>query len=660
MNKNEPYGETLLQGQQLKISLFQALEDMEDGLYTLDQDWKFIYLNDIALKSVNKTREELIGRVIWDISPHILNHPFHKILREAMSSQKITEVEDYFPFSGRWYKVKLFPSRDSVTIMYQDVTDLKAVREEMERSEKEFKFLADSIPQLVWSMRPNGDSDYFNSRWQEYLGYIPAENSQFDWAEIIHPDDLARAGQSWNEATETGKYETEYRLKDKEGCYHWFIARALPIRDNSGNIRKWFGTATDIDQQKRNDQKNKFLAEASNLLISSIDYQETLKNIARMAVPYFADWCTVDMVEDNEISRLAVAHQEPSKVELAKELFQRFRPKLDDPIGLPNVIRTGVSEFVPFLPDSVFSENPQLNQESQKIFRDLGLNSYMVVPLKSHDKVIGGISFVNDKTRLYTESDLAIAEDLAGRASLAINNALLYQESSKQKEELAQVNKELENFAYIASHDLSEPLRTITGYSQLLVKRYRDKLDQDGSEFIDLIVESSKRMRNLIEDLLSFSMLGAGKLNLVQLDLNQIMENVLDNLKIAIQENQAKIIYDSLPALKAEPTLISQLFQNLIGNAIKYRSATPPVINISWEKKDQEYMFKVSDNGIGIDPRFFDKVFVIFHRLKDKNDVKGSGIGLSTSKKIVGLHGGQIWVESEPGKGTTFCFTLPA
>jgi PAS domain S-box-containing protein len=532
--------------------------------------------------------------------------------------------------------------------------------------EQELKILSDSIPQLVWTSFPDGNSDYFNKRWKEYTGIDPYTLSENDRKIFVHPHDLPNVLNHWNSAIKSGEqYEIEYRLKRYDNVYQWFVARAVPIKDENGKVIKWFGTATNIDQQKNDDQKNKFLSEASNLLISSIDYEETLKNIAMMAVPYFADWCTVDMVEGGEINRLAVAHQDPSKVELAKELFKRFKPKLDDPTGLPNVVRTGVSEFVPFLPDSVIQES-NMDDESKLIFKNLGLNSYMVVPLRSHDKVVGGISFVKDKTRLYTEKDLIIAEDLSRRASLAIMNAELYSISVKkqilldeQAIELKRSNEELNNFAYIASHDLQEPLRTITSYSQLLQKRYNENLDSDAHEFFDLIINASSRMKNLIESLLDYSKVGRMESTNSFTDVNQVVEIAKANIKTTIEKNNAVINYANLPSLKIDFTLLVQIFQNLIANSIKYKSEKDPFIQISAEKKEKEWLFIIKDNGIGIEEQYFKKIFIIFQRLHSR-DQSGTGIGLATCKKIVENYGGQIWVESKMGEGSTFFFTLPA
>lgn len=233
-------------------------------------------------------------------------------------------------------------------------------------------------------------------------------------------------------------------------------------------------------------------------------------------------------------------------------------------------------------------------------------------------------------------------------------------ELKRQKEELASSNAELEQFAYVASHDLQEPLRMVASYVQLLAKRYQGKLDQDADDFIYYAVDGSQRMQNLINDLLVFSRVGTKGKELRPVDFEVVLHHVLANLQHAIQESDARVTHDPLPTLMADSTQMVQLLQNLIGNAIKFRDANRvPIIHIGIKQQDKEWLFSVQDNGIGFDPRYRDRIFLIFQRLHNKTKYQGTGIGLSICKKIVERHGGKIWVESEAGHSTTFYFTLP-
>jgi PAS domain S-box-containing protein len=230
---------------------------------------------------------------------------------------------------------------------------------------------------------------------------------------------------------------------------------------------------------------------------------------------------------------------------------------------------------------------------------------------------------------------------------------------AKQAKELARSNRELEQFAYIASHDLQEPLRMVASFTQLLAKQYKGRLDDDADSYISFAVDGALRMQRLIKDLLSYSRVTGTEKNLTSIDCNSILANVLLSLTGAIEENQATITHDALPTIMADPLQLGQLFQNLIGNAIKYRGTNPPKIHISVKKQEKEWVFSVKDNGIGIDPEFSEKIFILFQRLHNKQDYPGTGIGLAICKKIVESHGGRIWMESQVGEGATFFFSLP-
>ena len=225
--------------------------------------------------------------------------------------------------------------------------------------------------------------------------------------------------------------------------------------------------------------------------------------------------------------------------------------------------------------------------------------------------------------------------------------------------ELARSNAELEQFAYVSSHDLQEPLRMIASYLQLLERKYKGKLDAKADKYINFSVDGATRMQNLIDDLLSFSRVTTQANELIPTDLESVYNEVLSNLEVLISENNAIIKHDPLPVVIADKTQISQVFQNLINNAIKFRSKDQPKINISVTKEDNQWLFAVQDNGIGIDPKHSDRIFEVFKRLHKKRDYPGTGIGLAICKKIIERHSGHIWVESELGKGSIFYFSLP-
>ncbi len=228
-----------------------------------------------------------------------------------------------------------------------------------------------------------------------------------------------------------------------------------------------------------------------------------------------------------------------------------------------------------------------------------------------------------------------------------------------QNKEILSVNKELEAFAYVASHDLQEPLRMVASYCDLLKRRYGNKLDSDADEFIDFAIDGAKRMQALIDDLLSYSRLGTKGNAFEQTDCQDALDRALDNLRAAISESGAVVTHDPLPTVKGDGDQIAQVFQNLISNAIKFRTDKVPRIHVSARMNAPNWRVSVSDNGRGIESQYAERIFVIFQRLHSRREYPGTGIGLAICKKVVERHGGRIWMESEPGAGSTFHFTIP-
>ena len=254
------------------------------------------------------------------------------------------------------------------------------------------------------------------------------------------------------------------------------------------------------------------------------------------------------------------------------------------------------------------------------------------------------------------------AGNIIGRMAFFVDVTERKQIKKKLKRTLADLkrsNTDLQQFAYVASHDLQEPLRMVASYTQLLEERYQDKLDTDAKEFIQFAVDGALRMQRLINDLLSYSLVGARQKPVKPTDCNSVLSQVIANLSVTIEQNNVIITTDDLPTVMADASQMQELFNNLVGNAIKFRSEHAPRVHVSAKQNGNKWLFSVQDNGLGIDPQYNNKIFLIFQRLHSKEEYPGTGIGLAICKRIVERHGGKIWVDSNVGKGSTFYFTLP-
>ncbi len=312
-----------------------------------------------------------------------------------------------------------------------------------------------------------------------------------------------------------------------------------------------------------------------------------------------------------------------------------------------------------------FTEPEKARSGYKQVFKEGSVYDYPLEIKHKHGK----ITPVLYNASVYTDESsevigvFAAARDI-NEMKKAENKLKGYQDTLEEKvkkrtEELAKSNADLEHFAYVASHDLREPLRMITSFLQLLERRYNDKLDQDANEFIGFAVDGAKRLNDMINDLLEYSKVTNKEQVFRPVKLEKVLEEALINLIVPTEEHNAIIDYDPLPTVNGDEKLLVQLFQNLIGNAIKYHGQKPPKIHISSTKENNQYIISIKDNGIGIDSQHLDRIFIIFQRLHRNDEYEGTGIGLAIAQKIVHQHGGQIWAKSEPGKGTTLYFTIP-
>jgi signal transduction histidine kinase len=296
-----------------------------------------------------------------------------------------------------------------------------------------------------------------------------------------------------------------------------------------------------------------------------------------------------------------------------------------------------------------------------------GFASSLVLPLLTEGRAFGALTIYSRQPDGFSDAEVKLLSDLA--ADMAYGITALRMRAAKTRaddalrqstEDLQRSNRDLEQFAYVASHDLQEPLRAVGGYVKLLQHRFPDKLDAKARGYVEGAFEGAMRMERLITDLLAFSRVGTRGGEFAPADLEAVLGQALRNLEASIQSAQATVTHDALPTLCVDATQMMQLLQNLIGNALKFHGESPPQIHVGAQRVEGRWVFSVRDNGIGIEPQYYERIFQVFQRLHTRKAYPGTGIGLAICKKIVERHGGHMWVESQPGHGSTFYFSIPA
>jgi len=347
------------------------------------------------------------------------------------------------------------------------------------------------------------------------------------------------------------------------------------------------------------------------------------------------EWCNDKLVSVPEMSKLVSPHEYP--------------------VLMGKIVRKEVVYFprITLIP-------AQFSKELER-WREQGVMSVVWVPIVYSGDLVGFVGFDSFHLELdLGDEDIGLLRMFGEIIVNAVNRKQRENELREKTIQLERSNKELEQFAYITSHDLQGPLRKITGYIRLLQRRYAGKLGTDADDFLGYIVQSAEKMRRLINDLLIYSRVGNHPIMAEWVDMEKVLLQVMGNLEEEIQKTGAKIEYSNLPKVWADPIQMEELLQNLLSNAIKFHGDEPPRVRISARRTGQFWEFAVSDNGIGIPQEFHNRIFIIFQRLHTEDKYPGTGIGLAICKKIVHRHGGEIWVKSSPGEGATFYFTIPA
>jgi PAS domain S-box-containing protein len=548
-----------------------------------------------------------------------------------------------------------------VVLVFRDITERKQAAAAMAASERQFRQLADAIPQIVWISAPDLSVRYYNMRWHQYTGLSPEASYAPDgWKSAVHPDDVSRIYQAVNVAEATGQpFEAEYRLREARGTFRWHLGRAVTVTDESGALIARFGTATDIDDRKREEQSARFLAAVSPTLSYLESEEPALRELARLAVLEFADWCAVDLtVEGGPLHRVAIAHAELEKIALARSLFRRYPPRPDSHGEVLQVIGTDRPILIPEVSPAQIASWSR-NADHRAALESLGLRSYLCVPLKGRSGTIGAITFLTAESgRSFTPSDLSVAENVAHRAAVSIENARLYAA-------VAEGDRRKTEFLATLAHELRNPLAPLRHGAALLTAT--PCLGDEAQAAAAIIERQVVHLARLVDDLIDVSRISMGKIELRKeaLDLNIAARHTLDAIQ-ASADAQGHSLRISLPdhpvVLEADPSRIEQVLWNLLSNAIKY---TEPGGHIAMEIEhvDGRATIRVRDDGIGISPEMLPRVFDLFVQVERRSTRAqgGLGVGLSLVKNLVELHGGTVSVESAGNNlGSEFVVTLPA
>jgi PAS domain S-box-containing protein len=549
---------------------------------------------------------------------------------------------------------------------YGQFIDHQDVEEGLRHSEQRFRSMADTVPQILWITDGEGHVEFFNSQWTLYTGAPPPATAGDVAASFLHPEDGKSTLEAFMHASNTHiTFRVEHRIKAADGTYRWFDVRAEPHIDaRTGKIKRWYGASVDITEKKQAQQqleefnsrlerqveeRTHALQEQAHFISSvaeTIPDMLSVRNLATGEMEYVNHAPFASNGYDSEKLRRMTSDQRRAMVysddlKAVSEYFHGFHKMTDEDIS--NVEYRSENETGEWL---------WFNARGKVFKRDVDGRATHAV------SVVQNISAMKKSETARIQSQEALVK---------ANDSLL-----QKNHELKAMNDELNNFAFIASHDLREPLRKIQLFANLLVYQEGDRLSEKGKEHAKTIVASARRMNALIEDVLAFSKMSTGVPGKpVDVDLNETLQTVLEDLQPVIQEKNAIVRFDELPKMKAYPVQLVQLFQNLVSNGIKFQpeGQIPHIgitaeyisgqdIGLDFAVKDFEYLrITVEDDGIGFHQDYADKIFEMFQRLHDDREYPGTGMGLAICRKVLKNHRGFMTAAGRPGHGASFfCF----
>ena len=587
-----------------------------------------------------------------------------------------------------------------------DITDRKKAEEEvrklnedleervrertaqLEESRERYRLVLQASNDGIFDRNLNTGEMYWNERLFEIFGLSSSEvTPSFDLLlELMHPEDRPRVMEALAVHIERGEvYTEEYRARRPNGEYRTCFVRGEAMRDEEGKPIRIAGVVRDITERKKAGESQRLLAEAGVVFASSLDYREQLPSLAHLMVPILADWCAVHVVEGDSLNPVAIANQDPEKVQWANELLERYPLVLDSQHALTSAIRTGEPEIIPEVPEEFLRPFAQ-DEEHMTLIREVGVTSVMILPLVARGRAFGTITLVSaESKRRYGEEDLGLAEELARRVALAVDNARLYEELEghveertaqlesavdelkKARESAEEANRSKSEFLANMSHEIRTPMNGVIGMTGLLLDTW---LSDEQRDYAESIRTSGEHLLDIINDILDFSKIEAGKLEFETIDFD--LRATVEETAVLLAERAHRkglelisLVESGVPtALRGDPGRIRQVLTNLLGNAIKFTEEGEVVVRVELVEENEteaRIRLSVTDTGIGLTEEERSRLFQAFSQADASTTRRygGTGLGLSISSRLVGMMDGTMDVESEPGMGSTFSFTLP-
>ncbi|MDF5708924.1 MAG: GAF domain-containing protein [Nostoc sp. S4] len=669
-----------------RTRITNIFESITDAFLALDQKWRFTYVNGQAEQLLQKTQNQLLGKNIWQVFPTIIGTAFEKQYHKAVLEHVSVEFEEFYPLLKRWFQVHAYPGKDGLSVYFQDITERRRTAEALQESEERWQLALQGNNDGIWDWNIKTNEVFFSTQWKEMLGYEDHEvsNCWDEWTKLIHPDERDLVVQTFEDhfAQKTPFYVCEYRVQCQDGSYKWILDRGQALWDALGNVVRMVGSYTDITDRKRTEEelkrqswRSQLFSEITLKIRESLQIDEILQTtVTEVQKLLQADRVLIFQLSADGSGTVVQESVLPGwPVILGKNII--------DPCFKAEYLERYRQGRVSAIEDI---KTAYIQPCHREFLEQFAVRANLVVPIIVRDNIWGLLlAHQCAAPRKWNNFETELLQQLANQIGFALSQAQLLEQQTRQSEELARSNAELEQFAYVASHDLQEPLRMITSYLQLLERRYKHQLDINADEFINYAVDGARRMQTLINDLLNYSRVSTRGQPFIRVDCNAVLKQAIANLQLAIADSKAVVTYDTLPEVMADATQLTQVFQNLISNAIKFCQNQHPRVHIGVVRGDgeqesnqesfssappaplplpnasNEYIFWVRDNGIGLEPQYAERIFIIFQRLHSRDKYAGTGIGLAICKKIIERHGGQIWVESKLGQGSTFYFTIP-